>query len=701
MYKVDFKFVSKEPIIDVAIWNKQYLFFDMEKNIFICDKEYNVISKSVIKEEVIGLFDYSHALCAKRNTITLPLKDDNKILVCELDENGCIAQSKNLAWHTAQVSCSSISSDGAYIATAGMDGKLFIFEKEGVNPISSIGPRPDYVSLITFSKESKFLFAAWYDNINMIYNLERNIVETAFTTNDNVEVAAFIEDASKLIYGTRDGSFVVYSLYEKKIILKENFFTAWPCSMEITPDEKFAFVGTRDGKLHLYDLGKMEYILKISVSNSGIKKILLNDNILVVLTTKGFVQFIDTTYRKDDFIIEYKVKNYWKVKILLEENAFLNTSFEVPKNKNMFNDIKDEIIDLVSISEFEKASDLAGPFLIGDEISEDIKLIFENQKYVQLFNESIKTHDIATVYQLAFKFPFLKVFSGYKRIEKEWKNTYEKAVKLISQPQEAEKVKKLILPYEKIAVKKRYLDFLLDKKDVILNAMNLLAKNDLSRFFKIADEYPQLKELNFYLTILDKIENRFNEALRCEENEQFEKAKEIYEGLLNQHPDKQKIKEALIKAGHKERFNNLVKQNKIKEAYELIEEYSDFIALRSYKQIEKSLENVIKEAKKSAYQGKPSKCIEILKDYMDIKYVYDKVVSIIKISYIKEIQNNLSAIKKEAWPAIFEKYVKIFGKDAEIDTIASKNFVKDFLDILDDNKAAIPVFPNTIIELPA
>lgn len=99
---------------------------------------------------------------------------------------------------------------------------------------------------------------------------------------------------------------------------------------------------------------------------------------------------------------------------------------------------------------------------------------------------------------------------------------------------------------------------------------------------------------------------------------------------------------------------------------------------------------------KYAFAGVPAKLFEIFKEYIEITYHQDKIISIFKIAYLNEIKKAVEGKFRASWGETIRHYISLYGKDMELEHYAANNRLINVYKAVEDKEEIEKITPKEL-----
>lgn len=164
--------------------------------------------------------------------------------------------------HIANVLAVAISQDGKFIASAGKDNTIKVWNSDSGELLHTLRNHRDWVSSIAISSNN-LLVSGSYDNTVKIWNLSNGeLLQTFVDHDDDVLAVAIGLDGKVAVSGSKDKSIIIWDLDERKRLkepLREHFGSVWALDIR---DNLFVS-GSEDGSVKIWRIDENKSILTL------------------------------------------------------------------------------------------------------------------------------------------------------------------------------------------------------------------------------------------------------------------------------------------------------------------------------------------------------------------------------------------------------------------------------------------------------
>lgn len=659
----------EQNILDIELQGDHFTLLDTHFNLAkLSRRTFEIDDQVKLAKNQKPLHAYSRALSiSSQGYMNVSLQGTKKSFVLKGGEK--VTKHTVNTWHNGDVESSCFSEDSKLLATAGNDGKVYVFNVESGERVSSLPSRPDYAYRMHFSEDLEYLATCSYDKNVFVFNLERHREISNFFANEIVEDFRFIHQGEQLYFVTRAGSSVLYDLDENQFISLEHLFADWPTRIAVSPYARFAIVGTRGNKLHIIRLKDNALVESLEMKHKGITLLKILEEYLVVGYEDGFVEFYDYVAYGKPMEVDLKLKKYEQAAAYLKKNVLLllhpATSLFDQEWPATFERFK----LMISSNKVFDAMRMVKPFLYDSSRQKQVDEFMLFRDMTELFARLVKQKDIPGAYILTEKNENLKNTPLYDVLEREWMKIFTSAKrKLREDPGSKRNIELKLRTYMRIKSKREMIEALFEHVDVFVKAEKCVKEKNFEEYFRLLERHPFLEKENLHQKILGLYEKLYEDFCQLREKGEYQKAKELSEALLTFRIDEETLAKEIDKLNHEAAFAAFLKEGNYPRACQILEKYPGFKRLEIYKESKKQIELIFSEANSIAAQGKIKETRASLQNIANIPYFAHKVESIVKFAYVVYLEKALEAKREKLIPRVLQEYVRLFDADDELKT---------------------------------
>lgn len=667
-------------ILSIAPSKEATLCIDSTFHIVEIDSFLNISKNIQVTKSAKSPHRYSHAFgISPLAYFCVPIFEEKKTFIIEL--NG--SKPKPVATlddHDGDIESSAFSQDGCFFATGGQDGRVFFYEGHNFLPITSLLARSDYISTIRFSKSSEFVAISGFDKFTLIFDMLRHKIAFNFVTNDVVEDSAFFNNDEKLLLVCRNNASIIFSLTEGKIISQEYPFAFWPTSIAIDSEENYALIGTRSDTLYAIDLKDNTKAMEFKEEYAGIASLSFSHDHLYIGSIDGLLLIIDYNEGKDELKASLDRKDYKSAREAINNNVFLSIHPLTKIFDEVWPEILHQAIDLLNQDSIEEAIELTAPFVVNPAKKNEFDFYLAQKEGVKAFLELIAKKDFTKAYEMLQTTKFLIRTQAYEKLENIWNKTFFNAKKLLIENANTNKrlAEQMLAPFNNTP-KKELIIHLLRNCDVFEKAESLIKKQNFKEYFSLTFQFSFLRDADLYKKVLLVGERMLENLMELEKNFQYDEAKKIAETLLAFPTLKRTANERIVLIQQKESLLNAIEEKDIKKVYSLIDKIESLRSMQQFKDFTKDFLQRYEEAKPYAYSGNAKHAMVLFGEYLEIDYWIDRIGSLLKIAYLKQIEKALHDIEVN-WIITLKRYFERYGKSFELVKLLQNHEAKKILD---------------------
>lgn len=654
--------------IDIEINRDYILAVDNKYNVYYFDKKNLSMFKSLnVVSKYNPIHSFSKAFSVSKNGfVNLSLSmNKNDILLGHIEE--ALKRRAILTNHEQEVESSTFAPNGRLLATGGQDGRLFVYDLAHLKVITSLDIQSDYIGNIIFSQDSSLMLSSCFNKSNVLFDIDRNVKIITFMTNDVIEDAKFFDNNKKIYIVTRGGQSVIYSIKDKKTISIENIFTSWPTRVELTPDNKYAIVGTRGPLVYAIRLEDNKSMFNLNLESVGVTCIKFYGKNIIFGFSDGNLKVVDYCNNTEELEVQIKIKNYQKAKDMFDANRFLTLTHLIDRFNEGWDGVLKRVIDLISKNEIEAAIKISKPFVDDPAKAEELNFYLSQKEQVGKLIDLIEQKDFVNAFTLVEKYTYLKELTLYSKLEIFWQKIFTKARTMLEENATFNKTKvaDLLKPFQRIKSKEMLIRNLLTNTDKFTQAEEIVKKQDFAVYFAMVTKFEFLADTELHKKVLRLGERLHQQVLSLVQTGKFEDAKSVLNTLAMFKPYKAEAEKLSKEIMYNMDFQRAINNNNVRQAYIVAESYPDIKLHPKFQELDKEFKEKIEVGKKLAYTGKASKVIELLDDYTEINYTLDKVASLMKIAYLKEMELT-GGSNAYSWKSTIDNYLRLFNYDIQL-----------------------------------
>ena len=606
-------------------------------------------------------------------------------------KDGNLKHVKTLSWHKADIYNIKFSRDGKYLLTGGEDGKAFVFSLPNFNIVHILPPRPDYISNVHFGKISKLIVYSSYDMINCVFSMENNKIIGLFETSSVVEDIVFFDNDDKIFFVCSNGETGIYDVISKKASIQQNY-NSWLTRTGLSKDDNYAYIGSRDNVLSYLSLYNNTPQFNVPLNYDGISTMRIIENKLYIGYSIGYLQIFNLSKNEDEFKEAIANKDMKLASEISNNNITLKT-YEIyidAMNEawiEEFKKIKKTLKENYSTQQIKKLYSELEFFFEDKNKKDEFNNYIANIGALDEFKEAINNKDYAMAYKIADNNDVIKNTNEFIELEEYFNKVFDEAQALIS-TQALSKANEILKPFINVASKKDLINNLLRNNDKFLQADRLLKSKHFADYFALAQNFQPITNTNGYQKAILVGEQIIATIDALESNNDFEKASELINLLIQFAPFKQIAQQRKEDLLTKMEFLKLYENKQYEKICASIDKYTILKGLPQFINLKNKFNSIFDNALNHSSIGSTETVFDVLHEYFSIPFWKDKIDGIFNISYLNEIEKYMKdSINNSAidWAATIQIYANMFGKNDEIVKICGNN--KEILKILDNTEA--------------
>ena len=623
---------------------------------------------------------YSHAFGISYNFFfCVPIIGQHKVFILKY-ELGKLSRLLEIDDHDGEIESCAFSNDGKYFATGGQDGRVFLYDGSTFSPLTGLMARSDYISVITFSKNNEYVAISGFDKFTMIFDLLRYKIAFNFVTNDVVEASHFFENDEKLILVCRNHASIIFSLRDGKVLSQEYPFAFWPTSIAVDTKENYALVGTRSEVVYVMALKDNTKAMEIKQEHSGVSTLSFCKDYLYVGCIDGAVLIVDYNEGREELEVAFEKKDYHLARKVIDENIFLTIHPLTKVFDEVWPEILNEAIELLKDDKIEEAIELTAPFVVHEKKKNEFDFYLGQKDSVKNFLNCINSKDYTKAYDMLKMIKFLSKTQAYEKLESIWNKSFAMAKKLLIENATINQrlAEQYLAPFENTP-KKELITQLLRNADSFAKADNFIKMQNFKDYFSLTFQFSFLRDTDLYKKVLIVGDKMFANLIDLEKQGRYEEAKKIAETLLVFPNLKRSANERIVLIQQKEALLSAIERRDISKVYTLVDEVEILRTMLEFKEFTKDFLGHYEEARVYASFGNATHIMALLDEYMKLNYWQDKIASLFKIAYLKQISNALDA-QDVNWQITIKRYFERYGKSIEIVKMLKNHPAKEVLD---------------------
>ncbi len=578
--------------------------------------------------------------------------------------------------HPGGVETVEFTDDSKYFITGGLEGRLYMWSVATGKKVDTLSHHSDSILAIASDHTGRWIATAGYDKVIKVFNRSfRKNHYKLISHKDAVTTVTFLSE-QRLLSTDKEGTILIWDIVKSSVIARLPSFGSNITAACVDEEEKFLFVSGVGGMIGLYHLQE-EKLLK----NDFLKQLAgvtqmqyCNDRKMLIFgLTNGHIPIYELDTQNALFTTLMQKKDFHACYTLAEENPLLRYSNEYASLEKLFVRVFEHATKLLRADKVVEAKEILKGFTASSEKRLVIQKLFHDFTLFTTFHNAIKTKKYMMAYSLATEYSTLKETPEYEGMEEEWRKVLAVVRKIINEKSSEAKIKQLFKPFMGVPGKNLIIKTLYTNRNVFTLFRRYLKEKDYFSAFKLAAGHPFIVELEEYEKLVsigemfrDKTLGTFNEGgyydsvKFCDILSCFPAQKEFAEGMR-------------AKANIYAETMQYYADKKYSAVYNMIEEYPFLESAQISVDIEKTFSDVYEKAENYAATGNVPIVKKLMEKYAKIKSKQPSIFHLIKISYWAQIEEAAKArVPDSTLKKAFERYEKFFGHDSMIEDILSQ-----------------------------
>lgn len=685
----------------LAVMTNRYTLSLMDKS------DARIGASATLIKETKYLHNYTKCLGASSKRDVAIVADGSKEVTILSFATGSFAKKADIKLHNESVEVISFSKDGSKFASGDIEGCVHVFDTKKYSLIFSLDKLGDYTASIVFSDDSKYIVSASYNKSITIYDTDRTQRLQHSAVNGLIEKMAFIAE-DKIFFITRDQGAGIYDMAMQRVITYKTHFVAWPTSLALTSDKRYAFIGTKSNYLYVIRLSDNEKVLVVKLNSAeGVSSLCIESGRLYIGYSGGDIEVVDVEQSVKELTVYLKSKEWEKASELCRKNSLLSLYPELLKAfDHGWKEVLPKAIAAISRGNIDVATAICKPFLEDDKRASEFKFYVAQSKKVAEFVHLVEQRDYTKAYNLTMSAPFLKKTPTYDLLEKYWEKAFEAAKKMLDEDPVGNRlaVQSVLKPFAANVVTKPRISGLMNNFAKYIEADKLLKIREFGPYFELCARHAFLKDTQTYKKTVLFGEQLYDKLHVLEAEGKYSEALQVSR-VLAQFPAYMALVSDRITylsdlVGFLELVDNAIfgDQDAIKTVFEIASLQPKFQTLKEFQLLTKRFQDIAEAAIAKIPNGEPEEILNLLGVYVDIAYWHHKIKEIMRHTYLAEMKKAAKDPNtKPDWEIAFETYMSLFGKDKEIETFATQiKRLDDFKNLSSSKISDIYGYPKSI-----
>ncbi|GHV01178.1 hypothetical protein AGMMS49521_0810 [Campylobacterota bacterium] len=607
------------------------------------------------------------------------------VLLEYVTEKGDYVEKDPLDWSVAATEVSVFSNDGSLLAIGGNDGQVCIYRTDN-SKLITIPPRlNEYISAISFNKDTSIIAYASFKKTLTIYDLSRFTIMCGYSYKEVICCTQFLHHTSLLLVGARDNKIFLFDTIGGFVARELITTIGWPIALYVDSEDQFCFVSDKSGYLYLIDLSVLELTTEpIFNSKEVIVDIKQRGEAIYFAFESGRVTVLDLGDQREKFFQTIKDHNVQAMCEMMAANPILKfsatgllgdfeTDFAIhfPKAVMMIaqgkSDLaKNEMGDLLNYTVYKKRFDA----------------LVKHASKVITYWQLIQSGQYFEAYNMANEGEFYRKLPLFELLENRFKERFKDAIRnLNGATPDPKKVKEDLRLFSKVSTKDLVIKNLFRSPEIFNKALNAYEKSDWAALAGLIDKFKMIKGSPMvldYEAIVKKEEDKFLSLMNAG---RFEEAKGPATFLReNAKNDLVALKIEFDRLDKVEKFEEVVKNKQYTLAMQAAVEYPFLISSKPYKELDQMLSIRFKAAHLYATKNNFEAVDKMLRPFLKNKFSSNRAIGIYKMLYIEQINLLGAKMQQQHWINTLKNYVCRFGVDSELEFMAKKYNAEKYLE---------------------
>jgi len=580
--------------------------------------------------------------------------------------------------HQGDVESICIDDENHYFVSGGTDGKTYVWNLQTAKMFYSFPPRSDYITALDVDKQH--VVSACYDKSISVLNLSNMKTPILLKSHSSVIVQLKLLDKFQLVSAEKDGYVALWDLKKSKLVHKFKKINDEITCFSVSSDNKFLFVATKLGYVNLYDIKKLKLIkskyVKLHEKITSIA--LIKDNLELILGTKsGKINFFSLMLDAKKLEEVKEVNSYQKIYKEFEDNPILTYSSLYKEQEEIWNTTLEKARVLLEVDHTDKAIDLLEPYMQVKHKSSIIQKLLKDYEEFTKFKTYVKQRRYSLAYPLAIRYEAFQKSKYFKRMEDEWKLSFNKSKLIIMQKDGEQKVKAILSDFKGISSKSQLIQQLFQERTALSLFKKKLIQKDYKALFSLADKCPFIKELDEYEKLIEYGDSLYIKSQQYLSQKKYDLAIKYANELKNFKDFEEEALEMIEETSVVSEFMKAFSNENIPLMYELISKYPYLIHEKEAKALENNWNEHLILAQKYASKADIVHVVAVLEDFFEIESKYLSISLLMQEAYIAQMSRALRAGASDiVLEKAIKKYVLFFGINDHIEVFNELFFKK-------------------------
>jgi len=576
--------------------------------------------------------------------------------------------------HTDEIESLRFSPDGKYLASGGVDGKVYLWSMAKGSFVSRFTSHPDYVAFLRFSPDGNYLISCGFEGSMICTNIQTKAKAKKYKQHKSrVTAITFLSDHI-VATGSKEGEIVILNYLSSEVIAR--FMTPHGEVRGLNCDGKVLYVSGTQHAIAIYSLLDYSAIDTHYISAPGVPSYLefnQEKSHLIVGCLNGKLAYYNLE-NEAELKTALQNKDYKEAYEVIKKNPLL----EFSPSKKYFDELWEKTYNaafsLLVKKEANKAKALLASFQGVPKITNKIQTLLHDFDSYDRFTQLISTKKLPAAYSMADQSPSLKKTPLFLKVESIWVNAFEKAKTTMLSKNDGATAKLILKDFNNVPSKMSLIQTLINDPDVFKNLISGLKEKDFKKLLTLIAQHSYLKETTEYQKAMDLAEKVFEAAKEKLKERDFDTV-HTYAKLILNVPHLQEQAEVLNNyALCAQKFIYAYDNKDYEKAYTLLDEHPFLIELNEAQALESQWKEIIEKCEELAFLGNVEKIKETLGEFFTLKSRASRIGSLLKMAYIVQIKKYASSPKLSNADIIkaLNTYIILLSYDPEIEVIINK-----------------------------
>ncbi len=644
---------------------------DLENNFRIFDlDEYKLIDGFKSKYKPNVLYINNMAISSNGRHLCLYNKESRVVALFDQPARKFVHE---ISAHPGGVETVEFTRDNKYFITGGMEGRIYMWSVSTGKKVDTLSHHYDSVSAISSNENGRWIATAGYDKVIKVFNRSfRKNHYKLISHQEPVTTVNFLSE-QRLLSTDKEGTILIWDIVKSSVIGRLPKFDSHITAVCFDAEEKYLFVAGLGGMVGLYDL-QSQKLLKLDFLKqlAGITQMHYCDErrLLIFGLSNGHIPIYELQAQEDMFTQLMKEKDFNGCYEMVELNPLLLGSEIYASLENLFENAYEKAKQLLRAGKTQEAKTLLQYFTASSAKRLIIQKLFHDFALFQTFATAVNNKKYMMAYSLAEEYSSLKETAEYQKMESEWSKILLVIRRIINDKSSEEKIKQLFRPFMGVPGKNLVIKSLYSNRNVFMLFQKYVQEKDYFNAFKLISGHSFLEELDEYDKLMkigelmeEKTLETFNDGTYydavklCDTLSYFPKQKEFAEGLRDK---------ANIYAETMQYFA----EKEFAAVYNMIEEHPYLENAKIAMDIEKGFLSYYEKAENYAASGNVAAVKKVMEKFSKIKSKMPSIYHLIKVAYWTQIEQAAAAkasdkVLKDA----FKAYEKLFGYESMLEDV--------------------------------